>query len=94
MLWGGAYLNRPIDKEKPVLSFDFTQPPEVWVHPKSLVASASVSFRWFVFEAAVDSAGEFSRVELFVRLVLGGLFLFVEDAEDFSESEVLLADDE
>lgn len=88
------FLNRPIDKENPAFSFDFTQPPDVWVHPKSLVASESGSLRCLVVEVRLDDAEECSCEESRMRFVLGVLFLFVEDAEELSESEALLADDE
>mmetsp|Transcript_28480 Transcript_28480/g.48400 ORF Transcript_28480/g.48400 Transcript_28480/m.48400 type:complete len:222 (-) Transcript_28480:1098-1763(-) len=88
------FLNRPIDKENPAFSFDFTQPPDVWVHPKSLVASESVSLRCLVVEVRFDDAEGCSCEESCMRFVLGVLFLLVKDAEELSESEALLADDE
>lgn len=59
-----VYLNRPIEKENPVFSFDFTQPPDVWVHPNpiSLAASESVvSLRCcFFVEDSLDDSDECS----------------------------------
>ena len=59
------------------------------------MASESVSlFCCFGAEAILDDVEECTFEKSFVRLVVGVLFLFAMDAEEFSDSEALLADDE